>query len=92
MYTSENFLWAARKYGSADIRDDVIEEVRQRLEDQRRSGRSSGQKPEELEPHSQKPRGAVSGIEDKPSRPAESSTGFAKGDTQKPEAEVEGGE
>ena len=49
MYTSENFLRAARDFTSADIRDDVIEEIRERLEGQRIRQRSVEFKPSATE-------------------------------------------
>jgi len=45
IYSSENFLRAAREFMSADIRDEVIEEVRERLEGQRESQRAVDLKP-----------------------------------------------
>jgi PIN like domain len=45
MYTSENFLRAAKEFTDADIRDDLIEEVRDRLASQRETQQASGLKP-----------------------------------------------
>jgi hypothetical protein len=44
MYTSENFLRAAKEFTHADIRDDLIEEVRERLASQRETQRAAGMK------------------------------------------------
>jgi hypothetical protein len=45
IYNSENFLRAAKRFIAADIRDDVIEEVTQRLASRRETQRVSQDKP-----------------------------------------------
>jgi PIN like domain len=49
MYTSENFLRAAKKFMSADIRDELIEEVRKLLEGQRETQRAADLKPTSIQ-------------------------------------------
>jgi len=80
MYTSENFLRAAKEYLALDIRDDVIEEVTLRLESQRKTQRS-------MEAKSEKP---LANFEDKRSSPLKPTEAPPKSTGELPKAELEG--
>lgn len=54
MYTSENFLRAAKEFTHADIRDDLIAEVRERLASQRETQRATESKFEVPIPEAEK--------------------------------------
>jgi hypothetical protein len=91
MYTSENFLRAAREFAAADISDAVIEEVGERLADLRRSQRPSDAKPAASVGDLPTALDPIRTTEAKPARP-EKPVGFAGGQTDKPDASPEGGQ
>jgi hypothetical protein len=90
MYTSENFLWAAKKFVAADIREDVIEEVRQRLADQRQSGRIADPKPLGASSHPMKATAPTRAADDKPTELAKATADLVGSYAEKPKAQNEG--
>ena len=88
IYTSENFLRAAKKFVAAEISDEVIEEVTQRLASQQESQRVSDTIPETLGPAFQKAFGGYSDA-DKLTRQDFSPAKSTYGDSEKLETNTE---
>jgi hypothetical protein len=87
IYTSENFLRAAKVFTNAQIRDEAIEEVTQRLASQRESKIISDLKPgleEDKAPH-----GSDDGEDFKKPEDDDDSATFTPGDSAKPTAKSE---
>jgi hypothetical protein len=88
MYTSENFLRAAKKFTGANIRDESIEEVTQRLASQRESDNISDLKPGLDEPKLLSLADGGPESQKSTDEPAFSSN-FTSGDSAKPAARYE---
>jgi hypothetical protein len=88
LYTSENFLRAAKKFTNAEIRDEAIEEVTQRLASQRESAKIADLKPGLEESKSLETKNGVPDSEKSAGESALASN-FTSGESAKPTAQNE---
>jgi hypothetical protein len=91
IYTSENFLRAAKQFVAAEISDAVIKEVAERLADLRRSLRVADPKPTASGEDVLKASASTGATDDKPTGLKKPAADFAGGYTDKPDAPPNGG-